>query len=374
MRWMLLVTMACSATPTEPTEPPVWTRDPDRVLPDPWREAPCMDVELADLDGDGDLDVVLALEGPANILLENDGGSFTHREAGFVDRTDSEHAQAADLDGDGRTDLFFANEDLGGADELYLSTGPWTWQDASDTLGEAITSNAAHAVDLDGDGLAEIVRGHAGASVIWSVPAAAAWPDTPEDEAITQDIASGDLDGDGDLDLVFGNEGADAIWLQEDGRFTAAATLPMDGETRAVDLGDVDGDGIVDLVAARVGWRMTDPQSRLYRGLGDGRFAWVEGGLPAESFNTLDLDLVDLDGDGDLDLLGAHIDAAGEGPWTAWRNVGGTFEDATAELLPGQPMGQAIDIDVGDLDGDGVIDLYLCDRTGRDRVLFGRPP
>lgn len=379
MRWMWVVgTVACAGMGTaEPVETgaTVWTRDADRRLPKPWREGPCMDVELADLDGDDDLDVVLAMEGPPNVVLENTGDAFVHREVGFRDGTDSEHAQVADLDGDGFVDLFFANEDLGGADELYLSTVPWAWRDASDELFDPVASNAALVVDLDGDGVFELVRGNAGQSTVWTVRdgalTASAWT-LPEDDTVTQDVVAGDVDGDGDLDLVLGNEGADAVWLREGDGFVAGPPIPADGETREVALGDVDGDGVLDLVAARVGWREDDPQSRLYRGLGDGRFEVVDGGLPTETFNSLDLDFLDLDGDGDLDLLGAHTTNTGVGPWTAWRNDGGTFVDATATFLPRQPAGRGLDIESGDLDGDGRPDLYLCDRSGDDRVLYGR--
>lgn len=208
--------------------------------------------------------------------------------------------------------------------------------------------------------------------LVWIGDAERRLPD-PWREGPCMDVELADLDGDGDLDVVFGNEGADAVWLQEEGTFVAGPVLPLDGETRAVDLGDVDGDGILDLVTARVGWRVDDPQSRLYRGVGDGSFVWVEDGLPVEEHNSLDLDFVDLDDDGDLDLLGAHITDSGSGPWTFWRNVGGVFEDATVEVMPRQPTGAALDIDAADLDGDGIIDLYLCDRGGNDRVLFGGP-
>lgn len=357
-----------SAAPV-PAGERVYRSDPARVLP-AARGGPCMDAVLADLDGDGALDVVLAHEGPGNVVLVGDGsGRFTQAATpAFAPQGDSEQVAVADLDADGALDLYVANEDLGGVDDLYLGDGQGGWRAAHDRIPWNATSNAVWAGDLDEDGVTDVLVGNAGRQDWWRATADGLEDRSdrlPDDPDITQDLAVGDVDGDGRLDVVLGQEGANVVWRQTaDG--WAVDTLPGGAawETREVDLGDVDGDGDLDLVAANVGWRGTDPQDRLL--LRDGA-GWIEAALPAEAWNSLDLDTVDLDGDGDLDLLGAA-----QGPVYAWRNDGaGGFVDATAALLPEQPSGEWLDVEVGDLDGDGLDDLYLCNRGGEDQVLFG---
>ncbi|MEN0063378.1 MAG: VCBS repeat-containing protein [Myxococcota bacterium] len=382
---LLSVLIACQAEEQPAVSPPVWQEDPARMLPTPWLDRPCMDVALADLDADTDLDLVIATEGPANVVLLNDGsGRFTHHDIPFRSPTDSEHALVADLNGDGHLDLFFANEDLGGANELYLGSGGLEFVDASDSVDESVPSNAVVAADFDGDGWVDVMIGNAGPNSLWrggSNGLVAAHNDVPPTVAVTQDLAVGDVDGDGDLDVAVGNEGLDAIWLNDGaGRFTEQikAIAGPSGETREIALGDVDGDGVLDLVASRVGFSGDNPQSFLWLGRGDGTFRRDRNALPQESFDTLDLDLVDLDGDGDLDLLGAHTQHGPggllPGPWTAWENDEGTFGDVTAAWFVDLPHGNGLDIEAGDLDQDGGIDVVLCSRGGPDRVLFHTLP
>lgn len=88
----------------------------------------------------------------------------------------------------------------------------------------------------------------------------------------------------------------------------------------------------------------------------------------------MDGDFVDIDGDGDLDILTANFDdLAGRrasAPYRVYRNDGqGFFEDATGEVFPAGVLGNGLDIEAADYDGDGGIDLYLASRGGVDRLL-----
>src|SRR5690606_22215310 len=77
------------------------------------RETHALDVALLDVDGDGDLDAILALEWEPNRLYLNDGpGKFTWKKGAFsFEKHDTEHIRVADFDGDGTMDLFFVAED-----------------------------------------------------------------------------------------------------------------------------------------------------------------------------------------------------------------------------------------------------------------------
>ena len=376
--------------PSDAGVAPAYVFDPRRKIPTDVAIGPCMDAHLSDLDGDGDLDVVLAMEGATNRLLENDGlGAFRDRTGEpFTARAeDSEDVVAFDANGDPWPDLLFVSEDLGGRNELYLSRGPFDYVAATSLPGTG-TTNGLAVGDLNGDDAVDAVLGNAGPNFIWFGDGAggfqAADPATyPVSGLTAQDVELGDIDGDGDLDIVIANDnGSNRLWRNlGDGRFEDATDELLPGGpsriTREADFADVDGDGDLDLFFANVRFVPTaNPNNRLLLNDGSGKFSWApDDWLPADELSTLDGDFVDLDGDGDLDLVTANSRVTtmlAPGPYRVYTNDGaGRFRDATDDWFPGAYEGFGLDVEVGDLDGDGYPDIYLCGRSSSDRVLFG---
>ena len=141
--------------------------------------------------------------------------------------------------------------------------------------------------------------------------------------------------------LDFGNALSDASFLENQ----------MRGNGSGVAAGDVNGDGRPDLYLARL-----EGPNALYINLGDWRFreAAAESGVAAGGRFSTGATFVDVDGDGDLDLLLTSI----EGPTSLFLNDGsGRFtEAAEAGLLDSRGgMSSAL----ADIDGDGDLDLYL---------------
>lgn len=398
MSWLLLAACAHDPAPVSPTDP---AGCPEPSCPQPAGSAgfrpgprmtfeaalgPCMDAELADLDGDGDLDVALAMEFAQNVVLWNDGAASFEPEAlpfpppaPNVPGTDTEEVVALDVEGDGDLDLLFADEDFGGGAELFLREGSG-WIDASDGLPAPGTFEGMDVADLDGDGLPEVVLAAYGPEVIWSADGQGGFVDVTSDwlepiDDLSQDVELADLDGDGDLDLVVAGERGDSrLLLQQDGRFVDAPfPTALNEESREIDAGDLDGDGDLDLYVANVGWALGPSQDRWLRGDGQGGF--TEGpALPRDPYETTDADLVDVDGDGDLDVIRANSDVASHqlvpAPFEIWRNDGqGGFTRAPEDFVPWVD-GLWLDVEAGDLDGDGLEDLYLCGRGTRDAVLL----
>ncbi|MCY0995218.1 FG-GAP-like repeat-containing protein [Nannocystis sp. ILAH1] len=268
-----------------------------------------MEARAADLDGDGDLDLLLAKEWQPNALLLNDGtGHFTDASERIPQAVhDHEGIAVADLDGDGDLDLVVASED-DAAKELYLNDGHAQFVDASDRLPQLGKSNAVAAADIDGDGDLDLVFGCDGAERIFVNDGAAVFSDestvriAPATD-VTQDVALADLDGDHDLDLVLGNEDGNRLFFNDGaGNFTDATDgrLPSPEkpeETRNADLGDLDGDGDLDLYFSNVGFIPgRDPQDRLL--LNDGAGAFTDATLErlgVEKWWTMDTDLVDIE-------------------------------------------------------------------------------
>ena len=335
---------------------------PGRHLPE-WRGTVGR-LALVDVDGDGDLDLVLPVRGGPNRLWQNDGsGAFidvtaTHMPAG----TDEARAvAAADIDGDGDQDLAFAYSGFQGSHRLYRNLGGGVFTDitGSHFAPQGFTSRAVLFVDVDGDGDRDLVFADDATSPLrhrlfrndgtglfqddsaTSMPAALP-------QAYATNLAAADIDGDGDQDLVI--TGASTRLYTNDGTgvFTdgTAARLPTSTDDEAAAFGDVDGDGDADLVLAGVG------QNRLYRNLGNGVFADVTATTMAvDTAIEHAVALRDFDGDGDLDLATANM-----GPDRFYQNVGGVFVDTMAQRLPWHED-NSLGLAVGDVDGDGDLDL-----------------
>jgi hypothetical protein len=348
-----------------------------------------MDVKSADLDGDGDADLVVAMEWAPHLILLNDGAGR------FVDaperspRTTHDHEEAvlADFDGDGSIDILLVSED-DRARELYLNDGKAHFRDASDRLPGRAVSNGAVAVDIDADGDLDIVIANAGADEILVNDGRGHFTDEssdrlPADTDVSQDVVAGDLDGDGDADLVFGNENGNRALLNDgQGVYTALADGAWPAvveETRKVSLGDVDGDGDLDIHLANVRFfqqQTPSAQDRLL--LNDGQARYTDATathLPKDEDNTAHAALHDLDGDGDLDILAGHVvlGSPEPRPIRALLNDGeGRYAAASADAWPASIAGNLFDSAEADFDGDGHADLYLAMRIGSDLILRAR--
>ncbi|HYF23986.1 MAG TPA: VCBS repeat-containing protein [Caulobacteraceae bacterium] len=393
--WGLLTAGAAQAEP--------WFRDvTDTHLPAKDKVGRnSMDVEAADLDRDGDLDLVIPQEFlPNKLLLNAGGGRFTDASATLppLDPAevpppappghDSEDVSIADFDGDGRLDLVVVAEDdvkMGRphVHEYYRGTVKG-WARVLDVLPNTEADAVAHA-DLNGDRRADLLIAGAGQDRLLINDGRGGFRDEtearlPREAATAQDAEFADLDRDGDLDLILGLEGGHALWIN-DGRGVFAdetgARLPNPGnvEARKVTPVDVDGDGDLDLYFAHVGWQGRAPQDRLYLNDGSGRFVdGTEGRLPSDAATGLDAKFADLDGDGDLDLVRGD----GEGVRVLAGDGTGRFTDVTHQALPAPLPGPAIALEIADLNGDGAPDLYVGMLAGPkknpvafDRLLFG---
>ena len=351
-----------------------------------------MDAGVGDLDGDGDLDIVIANEFNPNILLLNDGsGRFTDGSARLpaADR-DSEDVGVADFDGDGDLDIVVVSED-DRVNELYFNDGSGRFTDEGHRLPVQGTTNGVVVADLTDDGFPDILLANNGQDAFLVNDGEGNFVDEtaerlPRSGDVTQDLELGDVDGDGDMDLVVANEGPNALHLNDgEGRFVADTTrIPMreaPEETREADFGDVDGDGDLDLLFANVSAFVSDadPRNRLLINDGDGRFTdETASRLPAADISSFDGDFADVDGDGDLDIVTANADVdLGAGRidpsrYRAYLNDGeGVFTEATAEVF-GRAMGTGFDLEFADFDGNGLADFYLASRGTADRLLLRR--
>ncbi len=313
---------------------------------------------VGDLDGDGDLDVLMGVLGGAfNANTTSIGNlyyleqtapmAFALRSTTYLSSLDigAESAPAvADVDGDGDLDLILGNrlsqhDPRTGALEYFENRGSATHPDWYDAGPLAIrgTFNYAPALgDLDGDGRPDMMLGTWRNVLAWYRNTGAAGASRFElaDSAVVTltrgsnaTPALADVDGDGDLDLFVGEGSGSINFYRNDGtRQHPRFALVSDeyagvsgGRRSAPALLDIDGDGDLDLLVAnengdvklyRNGGTRTAPDFRL-----DQSFV-LQG-----SFNAIPA-VADMDGDGTPELL---LGGSGGGVevWETDRRTGG---------------------------------------------------
>lgn len=189
-------------------------------------------------------------------------------------------------------------------------------------------------------------------------------------------IAVADVEDDGDLDFFLAatqENGRGAIWVNDGaGRFSPAGTI--DQATVSASFGDVDNDGDADL------WLGGSEGARLLENDGEGKFASeaFADEPPPGSLTPLSR-LLDLDSDGDLDLLAFRVSAgtvpassdAAAAPSGVYRNNrDGTFEEMAETLGLRLDDVAVAAVPCDDLDGDRDLDIIVFPAADRDPIVW----
>lgn len=354
-----------------------------------------MDAKAADLDGDGDNDLVIAVEFTGNKILINDGtGVFTDETANRLPAKnfDSEDIAIADFNGDGSLDIFIVSED-NQTNEYYLNNGNGTFTDVGNRIPVTGISNAVLTSDINRNGFPDIIIGNNGQNVILINNGNGFFTNQtttrlPSANDITQDLARGDIDNDGDLDLLVANEDNNRLYINNDGNgFFINRTqtrLPLTGnveETREVDLADIDGDDDLDLYFANVILFQSgnSAQDRLLVNNQGSYTDVTQSQMPAQNTNTLDADFFDIDRDGDFDIVAGDFGSidgdtenyTGTNFAKVFINDGaGFYTDRTSIYFPTDFSPKVVDFEIADFNGDGLFDIYVANFSSRDVLLL----
>ena len=230
-------------------------------------------LKLADVDGDKDLDLIVAVKGPLTTpsdlshLFMNDGkGHFTDETSKRLPKIYSKNGiEVGDVDGDGDQDLVFLSYGKGsGQSSIYLNQGKGYFKAASDPF--------PYDWDLAGHRIF-------------------------------------DMDGDGDLDAIFFRLRGDVLF-ENDGKGTfkdVSNRLPLakgySGSFQG-EVIDIDGNGTLDLMVSGAG-KYPGYFLNLYRNDGKGNFSLEEAAIPRlfPWGGSCLMGKGDLDGDGDVDAI-----------------------------------------------------------------------
>lgn len=350
-----------------------------------------MDVAVADIDKDGDPDLVIAVEFVKNVILKNDGkGKFSDasnlipdiesrldsKPYPYYPYHDSEDIAIADFDKDGDLDIIFVTED-DKMNEYYVNNGK-AFDNHSDDLPFKGISNAIITADLDNDGYPDLIIGNRGQNFYIRNDKGNFIDETtkrlPQIEDITQDVEANDFDQDGDLDLIIANEKENFLLLNDgNGYFkedTSRYINPKNqksGESREADFGDLNGDGKPDLFFANVElFQGMSPVQRLLLQTEEGfQDETMERLGFKDEYSIMDVDMVDIDNDADLDLLFASL----TGPMLLLNDGNGYFKDVSKRIFA-ESKTMGVDIEAADLNGDGKMDIYIGNFRAPDRLLL----
>jgi hypothetical protein len=290
---------------------------------------------------------------------------------------------AADLDGDGDTDVVGSGDQAGSQFAWYENNGdslPAFTERIVLTTGESPKSVLA--TDVDGDGDVDLVASLVLPDlIVWYENNGGSPPgfderiiSTTVDGAIS--VATSDLDGDGDTDVLATsiNDPMKITSYQNDGgsppTFTERIIDSSIPRPQFVLASDVDDDGDIDVLSAAID---------------DHRIAWYEndGGLPpaftewtvsTEAGNPGSLFAIDLDDDGDTDVL-ATSDTTDE---VAWYESDGAITPTFSEHVITTSADGATSVFAADVNGDGDIDV-ISSSTWDDKIAWyesdgGSPP
>ena len=270
---------------------------------------PTRGVSLGDLDGDGDLDAFVANRADhPNLVWINQGGLQGGTIGQLADSGQllgdswSYDVELGDVDNDGDLDAFVANHGPfavadGDASQIWLNNGTGVFSDSGQLLGDT-SSRAVSLGDVDGDGDLDAFIANGDGDKLWINQGGLQGGTTGQfvdsgqtlGNSTSHDLSLGDLDGDGDLDAVVVSAGTESntVWINQggtqggiEGQFADSGQSLGSSDSRGVALGDLDNDG--DLDAFEVN-----------RGVGEPDRVWINRSPSADFDEDDDIDGADL--------------------------------------------------------------------------------
>ncbi len=288
------------------------------VSPNVFEDVARGSVAFADIDGDGDQDVLItgqedAATYKAKLYINDGSGNFTEKlETPFKGVSDSSVA-FSDIDNDGDEDLLISgsNESLSQS-TLYTNDGSGNFTEVEETPFIAVFEGSVAFSDIDNDGDQDVlITGSAGfteTSRLYTNDGAGNFTEKGTLTGVaTGATAFADVDGDGDQDvLTVGRRNSSDIaklYLNDgEGNFTEKTNTPFIGvRSSALAFSDIDNDGDQDvLITGNISGFIE--VTALYTNDGEGNFSEVNN-TPFRDVGDGSVAFSDVDKDGDQDVL-----------------------------------------------------------------------
>ena len=319
----------------------------------------------APLDAVDGADIFYAIEGSQNLAVVFQGAGGTWTTQALSPNSRSRGIEIADLDGDGDNDLLYGDYNGG---RVY-----WRSNDLDTTgvflprqeVGASGSPQGVAAADIDGDGdLDAVFAARTGDGYFWSENVngdGSSWTQHTIATSVNaaQVVVAADIDGDGDLDVAGGSSsGSGKLAWYENVAGDGMSWLSRDiysSRIAAVAAGDLDLDGDIDLLVQDI---VVDDILWWENTAGNGT-AWTSTQISSFAATRKGLQVRDLDFDGDLDVIGDP-----NGDW--WENN----DKASSWTRRSYSGGNDItDTAVVDMDGDGDLDIVAA-RNSTNEVAW----
>ncbi|MCA9041006.1 MAG: VCBS repeat-containing protein [Planctomycetaceae bacterium] len=340
-------------------------------------------VDLGDIDGDGDLDAVTAggygddIEGESNLRIWiNDGSGVFTEDLQLTPPETMFDAKLADFNGDGTLDIYANGSESEAVHYLWTNDGTGTFTQHARTVYDFYTT-FTEVGDVNNDGYVDVVAEDEFVSVRVLLNDGLGnfteYDVVSNSTGFVTDIELGDFDADGDLDMVvtnrplYSNPGETRIFTNDGtGDFSISQEF-YDNEPNTADVGDVDGDGDLDIV---IGTR-SDSQNFAVLLLNDGAGNFDYGDIIQPQYKINDITLVDLDADGDQDIVFSKLGNSTISPAVSRGNEIFINDGTGAFILSTDMVGLTGGAHaVGDLNGDGSLDVFMLQGGSSKEVWF----
>ena len=348
-----VITLGCTQTKShKPAGPAIAVASPESR---PVSSGKYRAVVLADLDNDGNLDVVAGGSSPSALTISyGDGRGGMSQPQNLYLKGEVQSIAVTDVNEDGLKDMIISVQKGASGLKTWLNRSSRQWILARGPV-EINNYQGLAVADINGDGHIDVLAANAssdtqGGIQVWLGDGNANWPAEtgPTITGRYMDVVLADFNEDGILDLVgagWGIYGSLKVWIG-DGSGNWASTSPLNkGSYYGLGVADMDGDGHMDILAATY-------RSGVHVFLGDGTGAFIKSKSPQEEGSYWDITAADLDGDGALEILASSLD---EGGIKAWKNAGAD----TWEVIPGRfpSSGSFYELAVADINQDGYDDV-----------------
>ena len=269
------------------------------------------DIHPTDIDGDGDLDLLMNDGIEATYWYESYGGSFffQHRISRTGDGFQPWDTHSADFDEDGAMDVVVSGEK---GIVAYKNKGEGDFWSSKSVSTYITRVHNLLIADIDGDSRLDIIAygGSTGKELVWfeyqgtGTQGTESWNDFSEEHIVSNNVEiesmyAADLDKDGDVDIVF-SYNDEINWLSNDGKgnFSTPITIPTEAfEIRSTSMKDIDNDGDMDILTTY----FNDNLVVLYENNGTANFTQrtLSSTIPKSFIQSI----IDIDSDGDRDIL-----------------------------------------------------------------------